>query len=108
MQDTAKNLAFLSRRVSALEKKVQSLEANIADNIITTERLAEVVDVVISNQKYFKEWVANHERQATFDAGESARKHSVTHYYLNKVAELLPALEQHLDNDLSIRVGREG
>ena len=52
MTDTAKNLAFLSRRVSALEKKVQSLEANLVDSIVTQERLSDVVDSVADDLEH--------------------------------------------------------
>ena len=62
MQDTAKNLAFLSRRVSALEKKVHSLESTVAENTVLIERLSEVVELTLNNQKYFKEYVARSER----------------------------------------------
>ena len=71
MQDTAKNLAFLSRRVSALEKKVQSLESTVAENTILTERLSELVEITLNNQKYFKEVAA--QNQARFARFENVR-----------------------------------
>ncbi|AAL73263.1 hypothetical protein P60_gp11 [Synechococcus phage P60] len=55
MNDNSKNLAFLSRRVSALEKKVNSLETTVAENTVLIERLSEVVELTLNNQKYFKE-----------------------------------------------------
>lgn len=103
MNDTAKNLAFLSRRVSALEKKVQSLEATLADNIVLNERLTEVVEKTINDLEFNTK--LGHAMQKYF-----SEQHSFEQRYLMELAEfkdkvesVLPALIQHLENDLSIR-----
>jgi len=117
MQDTAKNLAFLSRRVSALEKKVQSLESTVAENTVLSERLSELVGMMTNDQermggqvKYLME--TSHKLVSGLEHNTNLGYVMTKHFsgrhdeiidYLKAVGELLPALKQHLDNDLSIR-----
>ena len=103
MNDTAKNLAFLSRRVSALEKKVQGLESTLADSIIHNERLTEVVEKTVDDLAFNTK--LGHTMQKYF-----SEQHAFTQRYLadlsefkDKVESVLPALIRHLENDLSLR-----
>ena len=70
--DVSKNLAFLARRVGALEKKVQQLE----DNFIQKS------DQVDADLKYVKETLAVG-RQAFHD------QHEYTHKMIARIARIL-------------------
>ena len=70
--DVSKNLAFLARRVGALEKKVQQLEDNF-----TTK-----CDQVDADLKYVKEAIANG-RQMFHE------QHEYTHKMIARIARIL-------------------